>query len=141
MQHHRLRKYRGPETWARVKAAYIAGESAPSVARRFDVGLSNLRRRALAEGWTRNRIAETLDRGLIRGGADDPRPALAALIDGEPIGLMDPEEAVRLAVLKAAWLVSQGRGVEATALIKAAEALQNMEKRVPGLKPPPVGRW
>ena len=53
MEHHRLRKYRGPETWDRVRQAYVAGESAPSVARRFDVGLSNLRRRAMAEGWTR----------------------------------------------------------------------------------------
>jgi hypothetical protein len=79
MEHHRLRNYRGPETWARVRAAYVAGESAPSVARRFDVGLSNLRRRALAEGWTRSRIAERLDFKPLRGGADDPPPALVAL--------------------------------------------------------------
>jgi transposase len=75
MEHHRLRKYRGPETWARVKAAYVAGESAPSVARRFDVGRSNLRRRAMAEGWTRRRIAQQLDLRPVRGGADDPPPA------------------------------------------------------------------
>jgi hypothetical protein len=79
MEHHRLRKYRGPETWARVKAAYVAGESAPSVARRFYVGLSNLRRRAMAEGWTRRRIAPQLDLRPVRGGAADPPPALAAL--------------------------------------------------------------
>ena len=81
MEHHRLRKYRGPETWVRVKAAYVAGESAPSVARRFDVGLSNLRRRAMAEGWTRNRIAEQLDLKPLRGGVDEPPPALATIVD------------------------------------------------------------
>jgi hypothetical protein len=127
MEHHRLRKYRGPETWARVKAAYIAGESAPSVARRFDVGLSNLRRRAMAEGWTRNRIAERLDRGLTRGGADDPPPALAALsLAGEAAEppYVDPEVAVERAMRRAAWLVSQGQATEATALMRAAAALE-----------------
>tara|TARA_R110000787_G_scaffold123227_1_gene234178 strand:+ start:951 stop:1184 length:234 start_codon:yes stop_codon:yes gene_type:complete len=74
MDHHRLRKYRGPETWARVKAAYVAGEPAPSVARRFDVGLSNLRRRAMAEGWTRNRIAEALTSLDARRGSPDGAP-------------------------------------------------------------------
>ena len=66
MEHYRLRKYRGPETWAQVRKAYVTGESAPSVARRFDVGLSNLRRRALAEGWTRKRIAVRMDLKPVR---------------------------------------------------------------------------
>ena len=127
MEHHRLRKYRGPETWARVRAAYIAGESAPSVARRFDVGLSNLRRRAMAEGWTRNRIAERLDLKPLRGGADDPSPALAAL---SPAGetaeppYISPKLAVARALRRAAWLLSQGQAAEAMALMRAAEALE-----------------
>lgn len=127
MEHHRLRKYRGPETWARVREAYVAGESAPSVARRFDVGLSNLRRRAMAEGWTRSRIAERLDLKPVRGGADDPPPALAALSliseTAEP-PYVDPEVAVHRALRRAAWLLSQGQAAEATALMRAAEALE-----------------
>jgi hypothetical protein len=127
MEHHRLRKYRGPETWIRVRAAYVAGESAPSVARRFDVGLSNLRRRAMAEGWTRNRIARQLDLKPLRGGADDPPPALAALSvtgeTGEP-PYVDPEVAVERALRRAAWLLSQGQAAEAAALMRAAEALE-----------------
>ncbi len=133
MEHHRLRKYRGPETWARVKAAYIAGESAPSVARRFDVGLSNLRRRAMAEGWTRARIAERLDRGLSRGGSDDPSPALAALATletGAEPPWIDPQTAVARAFRRAAWLVSEGRAMEAAALIRAAEALERLQETV-----------
>ncbi len=127
MEHYRLRKYRGPATWVRVRAAYVAGESAPSVARRFDVGLSNLRRRAMAEGWTRNRIAERLDLKPLRGGADDPAPALAALsLTGEPAEppWIDPEVAVERALRRAAWLLSQGQAAEATALMRAAEALE-----------------
>jgi hypothetical protein len=135
MDHHRLRKYRGPETWARVKAAYVAGEPAPSVARRFDVGLSNLRRRAMAEGWTRNRIAETLDLKPVRGGADDAGPGLAPLpvptspADAEDPPWIDPDLAVTRAVRRAAWLVSEGRAVEARALIRAAEALTQLDAR------------
>jgi hypothetical protein len=135
MDHHRLRKYRGPETWARVKAAYVAGEPAPSVARRFDVGLSNLRRRAMAEGWTRNRIAETLDLKPVRGGADDAGPGLAPLpvptspADAEDPPWIDPDLAVTRAVRRAAWLVSEGLAVEARALIRAAEALTQLDAR------------
>ncbi|MFA4892133.1 hypothetical protein [Brevundimonas sp.] len=129
MEHHRLRKYRGPETWAQVRAAYVAGESAPSVARRFDVGLSNLRRRAMAEGWTRSRIAERLDLTPVRGGADAPPAMLAPLSvlaeTAEP-PWVDPEVAMGRALRRATWLVSEGRAAEARALARAVEALERM---------------
>lgn len=129
MEHYSLRKYRGPETWAQVRKAYVAGESAPSVARRFDVGLSNLRRRAMAEGWTRRGIAERLDLRTLRGGADDPPPALMALAELEAMPEtppIEPRVAVARAVRRAAWLVSQGQTAEATALLRAAEALDRL---------------
>jgi hypothetical protein len=53
----KTRKYRGPETWARVRERYLAGEPAPALAIEFDVGLGNLRRRAAEEGWTRQHHA------------------------------------------------------------------------------------
>ena len=128
MEHHRLRKYRGPETWARVRAAYVAGESAPSVARRFDVGLSNLRRRALKEGWTRRSVAEALDLKPVRGGADDAAPAIGPLdlasLPDTP--LIDPRAAIAKAVRRAAWMISEGKGAEASVLLKAAEALDRL---------------
>ena len=130
MEHYRLRKYRGPETWAQVRKAYVAGESAPSVARRFDVGLSNLRRRAMAEGWTRARIAQRLDLRALRGGADDPPPALMALAELEAMPeapRIAPREAVAKAVRRASWLISQGQSAEATALLPAAEALTRLD--------------
>lgn len=46
-------KQRSQKVWDAAKEAYLAGETAASVARRFDVGYGNLRYRANAEGWTR----------------------------------------------------------------------------------------
>jgi len=127
MEHHRLRKYRGPETWARVRQAYIAGESAPSLVRRFDVGYANLRRRARIEGWTRKAIAERLDLKPIRGGADDPGPGLMPLSDaGEPAD-MDPHIALSDAVRRASGLLSIGKTDEANALLRAATALDRLK--------------
>lgn len=129
MEHHRLRKYRGPETWARVREAYVAGESAPSVARRFDVGLSNLRRRAMAEGWTRSRIAERLDLKPVRGGVEAPSPAITplAMLEAEPEPpYVDPEIATGRALRRVTWLVSEGRAAEARALAQAVEAMERM---------------
>ncbi|CAN5193859.1 hypothetical protein BH09PSE1_BH09PSE1_12150 [soil metagenome] len=129
MEHHRLRKYRGPETWAMVRQAYVAGESAPSLVRRFDVGYANLRRRARIEGWTRKAIAETLDLKPLRGGAEDPRPALTALaaLEGQPEPpFIAPREAVAKAVRRAAWLVSEGKAAEALVLLRAAEGLEKL---------------
>ena len=129
MDHHRLRKYRGPQTWAQVREPYIAGEPAPSVARRFDVGLSNLRRRARMEGWTRNRVAERLDLKPVRGAADGSgRPASPPAPPApEPMPpWIDPKIAYECAMWRAAWMVSEGRAHEAEALMKAAERLKQM---------------
>lgn len=129
MEHHRLRKYRGAETWARVRQAYVAGESAPSVARRFDVGLANLRRRARLEGWTRKAFAAVIDLKPIRGGADDPEPALAALIQPDALAGArpgDPREALARAVQRAAILLDRGLIDEAGALLRTAQALDRL---------------
>jgi hypothetical protein len=107
MEHHRLRKYRGPKTWARVRAAYVAGEPAPSVARRFNVGLASLRRRALKEGWTRSRCG---------GGADDSLPGIGALnLDDDPEARMAPRDALERAAGRAVWLLAHDRAAEALA--------------------------
>lgn len=129
MQHHRLRKYRGPETWRQVREAFIAGESGPSVARRFDVGLANLRRRAREEGWTRAAIAATLDLKPIRNGADAPRPAIGLLTDADTqraLRAIHPRDAMGLAVRRASALLAAGQASEAAALLRAAEALERM---------------
>lgn len=124
---HQLRKYRGPETWARVRQAYLAGESAPSVARRFDVGLANLRRRAMAEGWTRKTYAQQIDLKTIRGGADEPGPALTTLIEWGETPPISPREALGAAIRRAAWLLSQGQTAEADALLKTTRVLNQLK--------------
>lgn len=126
MDHHRLRKYRGPETWARVRQAYVAGESAPSLVRRFDVGYANLRRRARIEGWTRKAIAERLDLKPIRGEADAPGRGLEALAEWREVPPVDPHQAMSDAVHRAAGLLSQGKTDEANALLRAASALDRL---------------
>lgn len=116
------RRYRGPEIWAKVKAAYLAGEPAPSVCRRFDVGLANLRRRAGAEGWTRLETA-------IR---DDP-VATAAIPPIDPIDAptyhVSSREALLRASQRAAWLLAEGRAAEADALTRAARNLGDLIER------------
>lgn len=123
MEHYRLRKYRAPEVWARVREAYVAGEPGPSVARRFDVGLANLRKRALREGWTRNRVAQQAVRdGLAAGLA----PPLAGGAGADPLAAIEEttvDDGVSRAVHRAAWLLAEGRGGEALSLIRAVEAL------------------
>lgn len=130
MDHHRLRKYRGPETWKRVEQAYVAGESAPSVALRLDVGLANLRRRAIKEGWTRKAHAGKHDLKPIRGEADAPSPAIGTLenLDALPEPPpVDADQAIRKAARRAAWLIGRGQAAEAMALLRAAETLSRMK--------------
>ncbi|MFA4891916.1 hypothetical protein [Brevundimonas sp.] len=131
MEHHALRKYRGPDVWARVKQAYLAGEPAPSVARRFDVGLDNLRRRASAEGWTRRDAATGRPAPVpvpvpASGAPEWPSASAAAAEPDMPEYPVTTQEAVKRAAERAAWLVAEGRGAEAMVLIRAAEALSNL---------------
>jgi hypothetical protein len=127
MDHFRLRKYRGPEVWAKVREAYVAGEPGPQVAQRFDVGLSNLRKKALREGWTRTAAARAGDPLILAtqpdrlGEAADPAPA-------------HPTVARDAAIARAAALLAEGRAAEATAQLKAAETLGRLAAKA---GPPP----
>lgn len=132
MEHYALRKYRGPEVWERVRKAYLAGESAPSVARRFDVGLGNLRKRARAEGWTRSGSALRNDMKPERRtagpepGSSDPAEPAADETPEYPVGT---REALKRAAERAAWLIAEGRGAEAMVLVRAAGALSDLVDR------------
>ncbi len=142
MTERRIIKQRSPAVWARVKAAYLAGEPAASVARRFDVGLGNLRFKANAEGWTRKAVmaaaeqeAEAEDRRLA--GEADVEAALPLPPPPEaPVPPEDLHEALEAATRRAASLLARGRAAEASALLKAAEAL---DRRI-GTPHPEAGR-
>lgn len=122
-------KQRSQAVWDRVKAAYLAGEPANSVSRRFDVGYGNLRHRANSEGWTRKAAlaqadAEAAEEAVrLDGQADEV--ALIATSTGvlEPA---DPRAARRRAIARASALLAAGRAAEATAMLRAAESLARL---------------
>lgn len=124
MEHFRLRKYRGPEVWKRVRQAYEAGESGASVARRLDVGLANLRKKARLEGWCRKQTAARLDQEL-----EPVRPGVAPSDAASPPPSVDPRQAVEEAMQRAGGLLSQGRSSEAQVLVRSAEALARLADR------------
>jgi hypothetical protein len=115
MDHFRLRKYRGPEVWARVRLAYEAGESGPSVAQRFDIGLANLRKKCRLEGWSRRHQAERSDRDL-----PGERIAVARVVADE--GPIDRQAALAACLDHAAAAMARGEGPSALAALKAARA-------------------
>ncbi|QQQ18141.1 hypothetical protein JIP62_12615 [Brevundimonas vitis] len=117
MEHFRLRKYRSAEVWRRVRIAYEEGEPGPAVARRFDVGLANLRKKASREGWTRAAQALRADPPPQRPGPDRPEPA------ADPV---PPHLALAQARTEAARLLAAGRPAEALTLLKAVEALSRV---------------
>ena len=47
----------GLTTWHLIRHAYLSGASAPTVAARYGVSVSALRKRAAAEGWTKRDFA------------------------------------------------------------------------------------
>lgn len=110
-------KVRSPQVWARARDAYVRGEPAKSVARRFDVGEANLRRRAREEGWTRKRTAEIQAETLMEDPEASARP------EREPDRPVSPLTAIERALQRSAWLVLEGRAAEAEALMRAAERL------------------
>ena len=64
MYESRPRKLRCEDTWRAVRRAWEAGETAASLAQRYDVGLANLWRRRASEAWKRRPTADP-----------DPEPA------------------------------------------------------------------
>jgi len=156
-------KQRSQKVWDAAKEAYLAGETAASVARRFDVGYGNLRYRANAEGWTRKAtLAATAEADAeeairIAGRADEvagpaevavrrtTTPVAAPPLPADPFVDFDlhcpcpekatPGEALEAAVRRAGRRLAQGQAREALDLLKAAEALASITgSRLPTLE-------
>lgn len=117
-------RQRSPAVWARVREAYLAGEPAASVARRFDVGYSNLRHRAHSQGWTRTAVMATDEaEEAVEMSRLEGRAHVEAV---EDLPFVDPEIARQSAIDRAGALLAAGRGAEATVLLKAAEAFTRL---------------
>lgn len=157
MDHYHLRKYRGPEVWRRARAAYEEGETGPSVARRFDVGLANLRKKARREGWSRKDQAEARDRAVLSDpapGRETPVVPIASEASPDPQQAPEadlgaaaaapepgaapttrPEAAVAAAVARASTALAEGRSAEAVGLLRAAETLARLASVDPSVRP------
>lgn len=58
-------KIAGPATWELIRAAYLAGESAPALAARYGVSAHAIRKRITKERWTKRDFAAALEaRGM-----------------------------------------------------------------------------
>lgn len=90
-------RIRSEETWNDARDDYLAGFSAEEVCRRYDIGLSALRRRARVEAWRR---ADHVDPEV----ADD----LSIFEDIESVDL------VEMAWSRLAAAVARGQGGEAS---------------------------
>lgn len=138
-------KFRGPNTWAMVREAYLAGETAESVALRFDVGASAMKRRMHKEGWTRRDHAAAIDPVAPRRtpGPSAPRleasplPAASDAPPEPPVASSRPPpdptaaELARWSIRQAAQALGEGRMADARGLSQMAESLSRTAAREP----------
>ena len=103
----RTRRNFPAETWAVVRDAYLGGETAESIGRRLNMSVNTIRKRAGRCGWTHAAHARAIQRACEDGPA-------------APIDLARARDA---AVTHAAALLAEGRALEASAILRAAEAL------------------
>lgn len=142
----------GAEAWSLIRGAYLSGLSAPTVAARFGVSVSALRKRARREGWTKQQYAAA--RALPDGAAPLPAgqvvsaaaPASAtAPAGGHPVlaGGLSEDEVVevqlpnptiqpgalaRRALAHAAQAVRDGQGLNAVRLARAAAEIARLDQ-------------
>jgi hypothetical protein len=101
-------RIRSDETWAEARAAYLSGESAPTVCARYGLNENTLRARQAREGWRRSDIA-------------DPEPVDLEVETAD--GLPDLDEMARHALVRLDRAVRRGRSAEAAAWLRAWRTL------------------
>ena len=133
-----------PETWSLIRGAYLAGASAPTVAARFGVSVSAIRKRAAREGWTkRDFAARATPWPLGRTPSTGPAAALAApglppdpdapLTEDDIVAAwtapiqIRPHDLARRTLAAAAEAVRGGRGLTALRLARAASEIARLD--------------
>ena len=126
------------ETWGLIRGAYLSGLSAPTVAARFGVSVTALRKHAAREGWTKRAFAA---RQAQARSAPPPGPAAAAApapaADGPPDEAavlaawraplhIRPEDLARKALANAAHALKAGEGLNAVRLARAATEIARL---------------
>ena len=144
-------KFVSAQTWALARRDYLAGETAAVVAERYGIGIDNLRKRQINEGWTRKAQRAALGDGpwpdeearlaAARGELDAAMVGARCAADQAgaaklrfDLGMSwHPARAMSQAAAEASRLIAEGRGREAQAVIRAAESLG----RLTGYRPVP----
>lgn len=137
-----------PETWSLIRGAYLSGLSAPTVAARFGVSETALRRRARREGWTKRDFAaratpwplgRTPPMGPTVGSAGAfaapglPPDPDAPLTEDDVIAAWSspiqirPNDLARRTLAAAADAVKGGRGLTALRLARAASEIARLD--------------
>lgn len=116
----RTRRNFPAETWAVVRDAYLGGETAESISRRLGLSENTIRKRASRCGWTHAAHARAINQTVVEIATADVSPELAR----------------RAAIAQATAMIAAGRATEATALLRAAEALGRFADMHP--EPAPV---
>ena len=131
----------GPQTWGRIREAYLSGLSAPTVAARFGVSVAAIRKRAAREGWTKAAMGDASRAPSWRGTAPGPG-AEAALPDRlaaaeQPVVeafriplALHPRTLARQSLARAAHALREGRALDAQRMAHAAETVLRVEARV-----------
>jgi len=144
MQPHPRTRYvtASPATWSLIRSAYLSGLSAPTVAARFGVSVTALRKRARREGWTKAAFAATVT--PWSGPAPDAPPSPAepaangltagspeeeALLEGwrSPLHIR-PGDLARRTLATAAHAVKTGSGLNALRLARAAAEIARLDR-------------
>ncbi len=149
-----------PDTWRLIRAAYLSGLSAPTVAARFDISVAALRKRAAREGWTKRDILALNPRPVgqvheVVGNLHDVEGKVVEVRDVQPLRAVQdqivenvyaavsiamprssPEPAAlgRKALLHAAHALAQDRPRDALAHAKAAEVIARLDRLIPDME-------
>ena len=139
----------GPQTWAAAREDYLRGDTGPAVCKRYGIRLDALRARIWREGWSKQNQAAAKEIERFGPPLEAPSPAPKWGDKGGLIPHLEPESApepdlfsgdpvraVKRATQAAAQALSQGRALEAQALIKAADGLRGLSVAVGPLAPP-----
>lgn len=137
-----------PETWSLIRGAYLSGLSAPTVAARFGVSETAIRKRAGREGWTKRAFAAgaTPWMGPARDPAAAPPPEApqpppppadpAAAAEAELVEAwrqsprFHPADVARKALSGAVAALKSGKGLEALRLARAAAEISRLDDRL-----------
>lgn len=131
------------ETWSLIRGAYLSGLSAPTVAARFGVSETALRRRARREGWTKRDFAALATPWPLGRAMGGPVGVLAAPgLPPDPDGPLTEDDVVaawsapiqirpgdlaRRTLAAAAEAVKGGRGLTALRLARAANEIARLD--------------